>query len=329
MKLFLYLTGCLLLTIAGRAQNITAGLVCHYKFSNNALDAGINQHHLINTGAVLTSDRFGNPNSAYYFEGNSHMSVDSVSDMEFSNLMITTSGWLKIAGVSGGPGDWRVVAVGKENTHWQSCTQAVSRYTNTALWVGSDGNNTYNYICTSNKTITPGTWYQVTCVADVNKDTSSIYINGKHEVSFYAPMSTLYLNNILETIMIGASIGASGDNFTGSLDEIRIYNRALTSAEILMLYNQDMINPNTGISEADNNKELIIYPNPASDKIKILSSLDLQQIDVINSAGVVVKSVKEGTAEDIITNDLAEGIYFLRIITREAVIRNEKIVVIK
>ena len=45
------------------------GLVAHYSFTGNANDTSGNSHNGVVHGATLTSDRFGNPNCAYHFNG--------------------------------------------------------------------------------------------------------------------------------------------------------------------------------------------------------------------------------------------------------------------
>ena len=61
----------LIMAVSGHAQSfLTNGLVAYYPFSGNAKDmAGTNNG--VSYGATLTTDRFGNPNSAYLFNGSS------------------------------------------------------------------------------------------------------------------------------------------------------------------------------------------------------------------------------------------------------------------
>ena len=47
------------------------GLVAYYPFNGNANDVTSNANNGVVYGATLTSDRFGNPNSAYHFNGTS------------------------------------------------------------------------------------------------------------------------------------------------------------------------------------------------------------------------------------------------------------------
>lgn len=52
-----------------QAQIPSNGLLAYYPFNGNANDSSGNGHHGIVYGATLTADRFGDTNSAYYFDG--------------------------------------------------------------------------------------------------------------------------------------------------------------------------------------------------------------------------------------------------------------------
>ena len=43
--------------------------------SGNTLDSSSNSNNAANAGATLTTDRFGNSNSAYYFGGNDYIAT--------------------------------------------------------------------------------------------------------------------------------------------------------------------------------------------------------------------------------------------------------------
>ncbi len=57
-------------TIMVQAQiNLTNGLIMYYPFTGNATDVSGNTNVATVNGPVLTTDRFGAANSAYYFDG--------------------------------------------------------------------------------------------------------------------------------------------------------------------------------------------------------------------------------------------------------------------
>jgi hypothetical protein len=73
-NLFLTIAATLGLTAAIMAQNVpsyvsTNGLVGWWSFTGNANDESGNGNNASVNGAVLTSDRFGNSNAAYSYDG--------------------------------------------------------------------------------------------------------------------------------------------------------------------------------------------------------------------------------------------------------------------
>ncbi|MCH8902781.1 MAG: LamG domain-containing protein [Bacteroidetes bacterium] len=86
----------ILTTLLGFSQGtLDSGLVAYYPFSGNANDSSANAYHGTVNGATLTTDRFGQPNAAYSFNG----SGDNITLANSSNLNITNqlsiSVWVK------------------------------------------------------------------------------------------------------------------------------------------------------------------------------------------------------------------------------------------
>jgi len=76
------------------------GLVAYYPFNGNANDESVNGNHGTVYGATLTTDRFGNTNKAYSFDG-----VDDYIDSKFNfnggSTNFTISYWAKFYSLSG------------------------------------------------------------------------------------------------------------------------------------------------------------------------------------------------------------------------------------
>ena len=72
--LTLFIIGLFLISQNLYAQfNIDSGCVANYPFNGNAEDISGNGNNGTVYGATLTTDRFGNPNSAYNFNGSSYI----------------------------------------------------------------------------------------------------------------------------------------------------------------------------------------------------------------------------------------------------------------
>jgi hypothetical protein len=76
------------------AQIPTDSLVALYKFTGNADNSVGNGRNGIVNGTTLTSDRFGNLNSAYSFSGNGSITLGHFSLFHFSQF--TLSLWAKL-----------------------------------------------------------------------------------------------------------------------------------------------------------------------------------------------------------------------------------------
>lgn len=89
---FLWLFAVVSLTYS---QIPTDGLVGYWPLDGNAQDESGNNHHGTVYGAVLTADRFGNANSAYYFDGTDDYIAITPSSLVVNEASITVSCWIK------------------------------------------------------------------------------------------------------------------------------------------------------------------------------------------------------------------------------------------
>ncbi|MEO6130482.1 MAG: LamG-like jellyroll fold domain-containing protein, partial [Saprospiraceae bacterium] len=117
----------------------------------------------------------------------------------------------------------------------------------------------------------PGFWWYVTMVHDGTDDI--IYIDGV-EVN-RQPVATK-LNSTGLPLGMGNNPVEGGQYFHGALDEVKIYNKALTGDEILQLYTLGY----TAVQDLQNELKKyvdIIYPNPSTDELTIKHSFGVRQ----------------------------------------------------
>jgi hypothetical protein len=79
-------------------------LLAQYTFAGNALDSSGNGYHGVNSLATLTNDRFGNVNSAYYFNGYSSK-VTTFSFNFLATHAFTVTCWIKLSQT----GSWQTI----------------------------------------------------------------------------------------------------------------------------------------------------------------------------------------------------------------------------
>ncbi len=213
---------------------ITDCLVAYYPFNENANDESGNGNNGTINGPVLTSDRFGNPDAAYLFDGSDHIYVSaSPSINTINNEGTTICAWIKTIDyipITAPSILYYGVGTGQPafcNIIWDTLVNACN-----FISQANRGD------CYSTKKIYPENWYFVTNVFDEQNAVMKIFVNGVLDGEEPYNIS----NPINPRIEIGRDPYAGGSQyFNGVIDDIRIFNCALDSAHIWELYLMDGI----------------------------------------------------------------------------------------
>ena len=203
-------------------SNLKAGLKAYYPFSGNANDVSGNNNNGTVTGATLTTDRFGNANSAYGFNGSSFIDLGNIAGVGYSTTQdISMSFWIN-EGASG------TVISKYTNLDAPNSNFFMSKAASAAQLAGN-GTNSF----TANN-ITDYRWTNYVFIASSGTNKSFLYRNG-----VLVATGTLNANNTLSAtkIMLGKLMGSPSNFFTGKIDDVFIYNRVLSVSEIAQLSN--------------------------------------------------------------------------------------------
>jgi len=92
------------------------------------------------------------------------------------------------------------------------------------------------YVITSSGSAPPGSWYHVACVYQ-NKNVM-IYLNGELKGSGYFNSNATGVADKNLAIGVRAYSSIKENYFNGIIDDVRIYNRALTAGEVALLWQQ-------------------------------------------------------------------------------------------
>ena len=216
----------------------TNGLVGYWPFSGNANDQSGNGNNGTVTGAILTTDRFGNANSAYNFDGsNNHILVSDNSTLSgFSD--ITISLWVNISQFPSASNPFSGLV-----TKWYgsgSCGGMTDNYacylrTNNQFVAGTNQYRNYPDMLQSPSNLSTSNWYHLVMVHNSTTG-GSIYINGSL-VSTYNTSGALCSSTNPLYFGCDNGLGAINRFFNGKLDDIGIWNRALSQQEITTMYN--------------------------------------------------------------------------------------------
>jgi hypothetical protein len=221
-------------TIAQTVPNYlpTNGLVGWYPFNGNANDeSGLGTNGVINS-ALLSNDRFGNNNEAFYFNGTTS-NIDLGINPSINSILndFSLSYWIK-SEVNGG-----TIFANYSSQGGSSWRIAAKINSNGTIGTGYLINPNWQSTNSSPYTITLNQWFHYTFTR--SGGSTNIYINGI--LISNNSLSTAQLNNPTfpaATTKIGFNFPSSGgsDYFKGILDDIGIWNRALTQEEITALY---------------------------------------------------------------------------------------------
>jgi hypothetical protein len=272
----------------------TNGLVGWWPFNGNANDESGNGHNGTVNGATLTTDRFGNANKAYSFDGiDDNIIIDSLNVSTINNGKNTVSFWM----------------------YWYGQTEQIPFCWDTGYSLyfknGQFGINTYqgNTLGIPSNNI-DSAWVNVVAVFPNNvPDTSNseLWINGiKQSIQGWATAS----KTADKKVFIGSGYDG-GYRFSSKLDDIGIWNRALTQAEITTLYTANGV----GIKDQSLN-QLSIYPNPAKTQITLNTTTNQigKTLKVYDALGkVVYETILKQQQYNINITNWANGIYTVAI----------------
>lgn len=153
------------------AQTPNINLIAHYPFNGNALDVtGNGNNGTIVGGVVLSADRFGNPNSAYAFNGSTGY-IDLNNDFDFAQRTISL--WAYTNSISSGRPHLYISDNPSLNhgfTQIINNTISGNPFIRTSAGVG--GTSQINH------PITLSNWHMVTISVDI--DSVRHYLDGQH-----------------------------------------------------------------------------------------------------------------------------------------------------
>ena len=220
----------------------TNGLVGWWGFNGNAQDGSGNGNHGTVNGATLTTDRFGNPNSAFNFDGvDDWIQVDDNATLRPNH--ITISAWIYVntptinpivtktrIGNPFGPDGGEQYCIFQSPYNYQNTAGSFQIKRNGGCQNGGVG---WYRIFQTNLPFSTGQWQHI--VGTYDGDTMKLYNNGLLS-GFQVPPSGPIDNCSNGTFNIGRG-WVNYDFYNGKMDNLGMWNRALTQQEITKLYN--------------------------------------------------------------------------------------------
>lgn len=210
---------------------VTDGLVAYYPMNGNAKDYSGNALHATNYGATVVAGLGG---LSYLFDGTDDYLLVANNSI-FNPASITVSGWIKL--LDGG--NWMMVSKGAGAGGYYIYGD-VNTY---AIWTMFGPTGARHDVNFGGLAI--GTWYYLTATFDVATGRQAAYKNGV----LISEKLSAELGTINSTAV---RIGQHTSSYYtyGNIQDVRIYNRALTPEEILIMYKLKVGGAGMQISES-------------------------------------------------------------------------------
>ncbi|WP_314970268.1 LamG domain-containing protein, partial [Phocaeicola abscessus] len=173
---------------------------------------------------VLTEDKKGNSNRAYSFDGSSHIRINDGAITTFGENSFSCNVWINSIQSSG------LGNVLRTDDCWSSQGWLL-RFNNGRIEIWEGRSNSYSYISTNQ--YSDGKWHMLTFVRDVENKKGILYVDGVLIGNYDI---TGIVNNVSSRLGLWIGSGNRLEYYRGKIDDVRIYNRALTAEEVLALY---------------------------------------------------------------------------------------------
>ena len=253
--------------------SLANGLIAHYEMDDDAIgevtaqakDSSGNLNHGQFTGfnnltTALSNDvppEISNGLSLKFDGTNTHINIGDLINFEYTstNSKFSVGFWYKNESpteVQNLIGKWQETIAARE---WVITKDSLDRINLSIADLASGGPANIMSLRTNNA-ITNGDWLYIFTTSDIGSDVYRIYVNGVLVPSSISGAVTITdMTATAAPLFIGArhSNGVSGPPWeptNGKLDDIRIYNKALSNSEISFLYNGSGLNPGTSNLQA-------------------------------------------------------------------------------
>ena len=280
------------------------GLIAYYPFDGNASDHSGNGNHGSPVGTTLSSDRLGNPNMAFQFNGTSDYILLPQPKLLDGRTNVTISIWFKFdspyqAGQLLASGDsragldpfsMRIAVGGAEDFGFANATNTDTLKTGGLQIPGMIG----------------GTWQQITAVVKDNGTTSTMKTFHNGQLSGSASTASVF--TIAYDVPMESKIGSiadAGQFWKGGMDELRVYDRALSDAEVFALYHHESNATSTAALAKPVDLHFLTLPLP--DGNLTISRSPLKDSDFLNFFKYQVGTRSNEVAWDASTNSWTDG----------------------
>ena len=216
------------------ATDLQQGLIARYELDGNASDGSGNGRNGVTNNATPATDRFGRGNAALSFNG-----IDSVvvvpHDSSLNALPLSVSMWFQTTASSGGligkyqSAGWNgyQIGMGSGGTFWPWYVVSRGQDVIGNYDVASDNNPAFR-----STPLNDGNWHNLVFTVDASG--GALFVDGLLQATKeWRGAPTPVTTNL--PLFIGQYFGEQNGFFKGLIDDVRIYDRVLSPAEVSLL----------------------------------------------------------------------------------------------
>lgn len=282
--------------------NTAEQIIAEYNFNNTMDNINGNSPFAVNSSTFVPGR---DSNSQMALQTNNLGRSAIIPNLPIGSAARTVSIWYKVTGAGTNNTLFVYGAAGGENAYGVSFDTA---------------NNWYNFAWNTNTPFSnaslDGQWHHLVTTYDSSK-TSKVYVDGV--------LKNTVVQNGWNTSLSGNVFwlaGQFGDSspFNGAVDDLKIYNYAISPAEVTSLYTNNSLST---ANFSQNNSLVSLYPNPVNDVLHIETTAEIKSVTVY---GILGNQVLSSSSKDINVSHLERGIYMVQVQDAENNISTKKII---
>lgn len=235
-------TGQIVVEFKSDFINQTNEPIAFYPFNGNSNDESGKGNHGAVSGAILTVDRFGNPNSAYRFDGNDRIITQANNQLDNYSIG-SVSFWISPNNVAS---DLVQTVLSYSTTSSLKSEYHFSLYKKHITVSYKYGGDFKTPVIEADADLEDNKWYNIVVSAD-GSNRIEIYINGEKQTTSFNSFETLAsgsewfagFNGVHSyDHFVGIGYVNNESYFNGIIDDIAIYNSFLSQSEIEKLFHE-------------------------------------------------------------------------------------------
>ena len=281
-------------------------IVADYTFDGTLNDINGAYPFSSQAGMSYGTDRSGVADKALYINGTGTTATLESFTLPSGNSSRTFSIWIKPTQVN---------AVNRIFSYGQSFGEAAYVAT---VNPNSVSNSTYLSNVIFYELTTVNTWKHMVFTYEQSTSTVKIYLNG--ELKTNGTFSSLNTSEFVVELYLGTLFNSTTQRYFGYVDDLKIYNYALTDAQVTSLYTNNTLTVSNFNAKP---LEITLFPNPTKDKFTIATVAEIATVEIYSAQG---QKVLTATQKIIDMSSLASGVYFVKIETTEKIQTIQKLV---